>query len=299
LRFKIEKLAQMRYLIARLFQLLFKIKFLQHYYFAVYKKLFKPTNLFKGLSLTCEYASTLKIIADLDDWIQQHIFFTGNYDSQGVGFLNKCLAEGDTFIDIGANIGCYTLAGSKLVGNSGRVIAFEPVDIVSNRLEQNIALNKLENITVVRKAIYDDHTFLNLHIASQENLGMSSIHRHESESGRILNVEAITLDGYLKDENIGDIKLIKIDIEGAELFALRGMTDTIIKYAPLLMVEISPQVTASALDRMQVFAFLQQYHYESYVVQENGKLFCPNDSQLTDYTNFVFICKNESASFTL
>ena len=233
----------------------------------------------------------------MDDWIQQNIYFTGIYASQGIGFLHKCLVKCDTFIDIGANIGCYTLVGSKLVGNSGKIIAFEPVENVSNRLEQNISLNKLENITVVKKAVYHDNALLRLHVASQENLGMSSILRHDSESGRIINVEAIALDEYLKTENTLEIRLIKIDIEGAELFALQGMTKTIIKYKPILMVEISAEATKSSYDRMQVFTFLQQHNYDWYVLKESGELMRPNDLYLNDYTNYVFICKNESSFF--
>lgn len=282
----------MRYLLAWVFKILFKIKFLQQYYFAFYKKLFKPTNLFKGLSLKCNYVNGLKIIADLDDWIQQNIFFNGIYDSHGIAYLNKCLVKGDTFIDIGANIGSYTLVASKLVGNNGKIIAFEPVDTVSNRLEQNISLNKLENITVVKKAVYTDHALLSLHVASQENLGMSSILRHDSESGKIIDVEAVALDEYLKTQNILEIKLIKLDIEGAELFALQGMTNTILKNKPILMVEISSDVTKSSDDRKKVFTFLQQHDYERHVIKENGELIRINDLHLKDYTNFVFICNN-------
>ena len=146
----------------------------------------------------------------------------------------------------------------------------------------------------MKKAVYNDHALLRLHVASQENLGMSSILRHDSESGRIINVEAIALDEYLKTENILEIKLIKIDIEGAELFALQGMTNTIITYKPKLMVEISSDVTKSSYDRMKVFTFLQQHNYERFAIEENGELIRPNDLHLKDYKNFVFICKNVS-----
>jgi len=240
----------MRYLIAWGFKFLFKIKFIRYYYFAIYKRLFKPTNLFKGVSIVCKYNRTLKIKADLDDWIQQNIFFTGIYDSISVGFIKRTLEAEDIFIDIGANIGCFTLIGSVIVGRKGRVIAFEPVDIVSEKLEKNISLNKLENITIERKAVYEKNTTLQLHIANQENLGMSSLLRHDSESGRIMTVEAITLDSYLKSKNIETIKLIKLDIEGAELSALRGMVNTIARFKPVFMVEISPNVLKSWVYRI-------------------------------------------------
>ena len=72
------------------------------------------------------------------------------------------------------------------------------------------------------------------------------------------------------------------------------MTNTLIKYKPKLMVEISSDVTKSSDDRMKVFTLLQQHNYESHVIKKNGELIRPNDLHLNDYTNFVFICKNES-----
>lgn len=283
----------MRYLIAWTFKILFKVKYFRHYYFSFYKRLFKPFNLFKGVTTECKYSDTLKIKADLEDWIQQNIFFTGAYDSKSVDFIKNTLDEGDTFIDIGANIGCFTLVGSQKVGGSGKVIAFEPVDIVSKKLEQNISLNNLDNIILVKKAVMDRKIPVRLHLARRDNLGMSSIQRHDAETGETIFVEAVTLDEYLDQENINDIKIIKIDIEGAELPALKGMVHTLSKYKPILVVEVSPEVTRSSKKRLQVFDFLQQKSYDRYIVQSDGRLVHPNDRELNDHTNFVFVQKQD------
>ena len=279
----------MRYLIAWIFKIIFKIEFFRYYYFALYKRLFRPFNLFKGVTIECKYSDTLRINADLEDWIQQNIFFTGVYDSKSVQFVKRALGEGDTFIDIGANIGCFTLVGSQKVGRRGRVIAFEPVDLVSKKLEKNIVLNKLDNVTIVRKAVYDRNTPIKLHLARHENLGMSSIQRHDSESGEIINVEAISLDEYLRKENINEVKIIKIDIEGAELPALIGMDNILSGLKPILMVEVSPEVTKSSKERLRVFDLLYQKNYERFVIQNDGTLIHPEDEELIDHSNFVFI----------
>ena len=282
----------MRYLIAWTFKIIFRTKYFRHYYFALYKRLFRPLNLFKGVSIECKYSDTLRIKADLEDWIQQNIFFTGVYDSKSVNFIKKTLSEGDIFIDIGANIGCFTLVGSHKVGRRGSVIAFEPVDLASNKLEQNILLNNLDNVTIVKKAVYDRNTHIKLHLAQQENLGMSSIQRHDSESGEIISVEAISLDEYLRKENINEIKIIKIDIEGAELPALKGMDNILSRLKPILMVEVSPDVTKSSIERLRVFDLLYQKNYERFVIQNDGKLIHPNDQELNNHSNFVFIQKS-------
>ena len=282
----------MRYLIAWIFKIIFKIKFFRYYYFALYKRLFRPFNLFKGLSIECKYSDTLRVKADLEDWIQQNIFFTGVYDSKSVKFVKNTLSEGDTFLDIGANIGCFTLVASQKVGMSGRVIAFEPVDFVSKKLEHNILLNKLDNVTIVRKAVYERDTHIKLHVARKENLGMSSILRNDSESGEIINVEAVSLDEYLKNKNINEVKIIKIDIEGAELHALNGMDYILSRLKPVLLVEVSPDVTKSSKERLRVFDLLCQKNYERFVIQNDGKLIHPDDQELNDHSNFVFIQKS-------
>jgi len=282
----------MRYLIAWVFKITFKIKFFRHYYFALYKRLFRPYNLFKGVSIKCKYSDTLRIKADLEDWIQQNIFFTGVYDSKSVRFVKDTLNEGDTFLDIGANIGCFTLVAAQKVRRSGRVIAFEPVEFVSKKLEHNILINKLDNVTVVRKAVYERDTHIKLHVARKENLGMSSILKHDTESGEVLNVEAVSLDEYLKNKNINEVKIIKLDIEGAELPALKGMDNILSRLKPVLIVEVSPEVTKSSKDRLQVFELLFQKNYKRFVIQNDGKLKQPNDQELNDHSNFVFIHKS-------
>ena len=145
------------------------------------------------------------------------------------------------------------------------------------------------NVTIVRKAVYEKDKHIKLHLARQENLGMSSIQRHDSESGEIINVEAISLDEYLRKENINEVKIIKIDIEGAELPALKGMDNILSRLKPVLMVEVSPDVTKSSKERLRVFDLLYQKNYERFVIQNDGKLRHPKDQELNDHSNFVFI----------
>ncbi len=246
-------------IIARLFRLLFALTFTRKYYFGLYKRFFRPYNIFRGVSSTSQYLGRFRMRVDLDEWIQQNIFFFGVYDEAGIRLVKSVLSEGDVFLDIGANVGCFTLVASEATGRKGKVIAFEAVRRVADRLEENIGLNGLENVSVVRKAVYDRETLLRFYIASQENLGMSSIFHHDTESGVIENVPAIDLDHFLKDYMLDGIKMIKIDVEGAEIFALRGMKETIKRFKPLILVEVSPQVTKEFSDRKLVFDFFSGY----------------------------------------
>ena len=270
-----------------IFKFVFRFKFLQKYYFGFYKRLFKPFQLFKGKSAVCKYDKNLKMKVDIDEWIQQHVYFFGMYDISGINFIKSILKKDDIFIDIGANVGCFSLIASELVGENGSVHAFEPVKYVADRLEYNLSLNNIENVSIVRKAVFDKVTTLDLFVSSQENLGMSSILRHDTESGESEKVSAIDLDSYISDEKINKVKLIKIDIEGAEIFALEGMKESLKKFKPHLLIEVSNQVLKHETDRNKIFDLMKDLEYKRYGIDEEGSLVDINANE-DSFTNFVF-----------
>tara|TARA_B110000503_G_C6816355_1_gene277085 strand:- start:248 stop:508 length:261 start_codon:yes stop_codon:yes gene_type:complete len=83
--------------IAKIFKWIFQINFTRKYYFGLYEKLFKPKNLFKGQTVICSYSGNLKMKVDLDDWIQQNVYFFGVYDPVNINFIKTQLKPGDYF----------------------------------------------------------------------------------------------------------------------------------------------------------------------------------------------------------
>lgn len=226
---------------------------------------------------------------DLDEWVQQHIYFLGYFDSAGITLIKNRLKEGNVFIDIGANVGSYTLVAAKHVGETGKVIAFEPVGTAYDRLIENISLNNIANIEPERKAVYNKNQNLELHIASNKNLGMSSIYHHDTESGLIEKVGAIRFDDYISDHSIDRIDLIKIDIEGSEMFALQGMKESLEKFKPEIFIELKDEAFQhSDYSVNHVVEFLTRLGYKQYAVDENGNLIPDLDKRRKDYYNFLF-----------
>jgi len=227
---------------------------------------------------------------DLDEWIQQHIFFLGYFDHYGILFLKKTLKDGDVFIDAGANVGSYTLSAAKLVGKTGKVFAFEPVRNIFNRLNENIELNDRENIKAEQKALIDKNTELELYLTNKSNLGMSSIYHHDTENGQVEKVEAIRLDDYIDNHNINQINLVKIDIEGSEMFALRGMQKTLEKFKPKILIELKEETHAqSNFSINDITGFLKMLGYEQWNINEKGE--CSHDikNKPEGYYNFLFL----------
>ncbi len=277
-------------LLARLFKFLFRFPLIRKRYFGFYTKIFKPLSLFKGQTSICRYDIDLKIKVNLDDWIQQHIYFFGIWDEPGTEFLKNNLKKDDIFIDIGANIGSYSLIASNLVGENGKVYAFEPVAGVFDSLLFNIKLNHLNNIVVIKKAILDTTGTINLFISKAENLGMSGIFHHDNENGKIETVETISLDEYISDSGIERIDMIKIDIEGAELFALKGMKRTIDKFKPVILMEISEEILhKNQLKSSEIIDFMKENSYSQKRLTEKGIPVEISDDNSNSYTNNIFI----------
>jgi len=134
-------------------------------------------------------------------------------------FLEKLLFRGGVFVDIGACFGVYTLAGSRIVGAEGKVIAFEPGTKAFSVLQANIRINNFTNVTAFRLALADRKTMLKLYHhpdASRNSLGTTE------ESAEYEEVQSQTLDATLHEAGVSHVDLIKMDVEGAEELVLRG-----------------------------------------------------------------------------
>jgi FkbM family methyltransferase len=160
------------------------------------------------------------------------------YEPVETGLLKKELKAGDTFIDIGANIGYYTLIAARAVGPKGRVFAFEPDPDNFALLKKNVEQNGYQNVTLVNRAVSNRAQTLRL-FRSETNRGDHRV--YDSKDGRpSIGIKAVALDGYfLKMDKV--VQFIKMDIQGAEALALEGMKRLIRSNRRLkLVTEFSP-----------------------------------------------------------
>ncbi len=160
------------------------------------------------------------------------------YENFETTLFQKELHNGMTVVDIGANIGYYTVMAAHFVGPSGKVIAFEPDEQSGEILKKNIVVNKFNNVSYVNKALSDKKGFTRLYV-SDENRGDNRIY-NPKDGRKYVEVEIITLDEYLPKET--KVDLIKIDVQGAEFLVLLGMEQTITKSKTLIIfTEFWPQ----------------------------------------------------------
>jgi FkbM family methyltransferase len=147
-----------------------------------------------------------------------------------------------TFVDAGANEGLYTLFAGRHVGESGRVLAFEPSAREFARMEANIALNGLGNVRPFRMALAQDDGEADLLIADDAHSGQNTLgalpHEGVVEAGRE-RVAVRRLDRALAEEGMDRVDFIKIDVEGAEAGLLEGASETLRRFRPLLLIEFN------------------------------------------------------------
>ena len=142
------------------------------------------------------------------------------------------LRPGQVFIDIGANIGTYTIRAAQILGTFGRVVAFEPLNANRTRLIAAIDANQVKNVKVVQAAIGDRDATVTIHDA-----GRASSASIGHTTGRAFVVQMVTLDRYATESGLQQLDWIKMDIEGAEPLALLGMLRTIKTFRPRFLFE--------------------------------------------------------------
>lgn len=203
--------------------------------------------------------------------------------------IMSVLRPGMTFVDIGANIGYYTLLAASIVGPPGSVYAVEANPRVSNILRKNVLRAGFGNIRVVAGAAWDCEQ--SLWIRDELNdPGKSHCHSQSGDKGSrpaTTQVIGIPLDTVLS----GDCHLVKLDVEGAELRALRGMVRVIERFKPDLIVEVTPRFVAERFgyETGDIWRFLEQFGYVGYNVAESRNVIVrPDQIRYEDQINVYF-----------
>lgn len=224
----------------------------------------------------------LKIIMYEDSILSKVIYY--GFEKDEIMFVQEYLKKGDYFLDIGSNIGLFSLYASKIVGESGRVFAFEPALKTYTRLQKNIAINNLNNITANRLGVSDKKGTLQLNVSENGHDAWNSFAEIDSSyySGKE-SVEVVTIDDYLKEFNVDakKIKIMKVDVEGWEVQVLKGAADFLKNYSPILMVEFTEQNSLAAGHCCHVlYDVAVNLGYKWYTFDSKEKKLIPSPKQL-------------------
>lgn len=152
--------------------------------------------------------------------------------------LRRLVAEGDVVYDVGANLGFFTLLGARLAGPAGHVYAFEPEPVGAATVREHAALNGFGNVTVIEKAAGE--TAGRELLQTVEDLSWSHLEsrgEHPRADGAV-TVEVVAVDALVEAGQILPPQLVKLDVEGSELDAVRGMSATLARHRPAIVCEL-------------------------------------------------------------
>ncbi|GJG89033.1 hypothetical protein tb265_42140 [Gemmatimonadetes bacterium T265] len=184
---------------------------------------------------------------DLHDFIASRIYYFGVWEPNLTSLLMRRLAPGDVFVDVGANMGYFSLLASRLVGDAGGVVAFEASPATYAVLAEDVAMNRATNVRAVNVAVSDRPGTLALYSGPSDNRGATSL--HAERGGRFeANVRAAPLLDLLEPEERARVRLMKIDVEGAELPILLDVLEHLGDYSPRMevVVEVAPDEMRAA-----------------------------------------------------
>jgi len=203
-----------------------------------------------------------KLIGDVYIKNQYGLFFCGNNFSGVFGAGSFCepevrrefkIEDGIAF-DVGANLGMFSIPLARALTGKGKVISIEAEKKNSELLLKNIKLNNLNNVSVVGKGAYSKKGKMTFYL---DNIGTGGHSLMKGESAKKETIEVDTLDNIASELKINNVSIIKIDIEGAEIEALKAANGILSKNRPKIIFEAVDEKKLAEIEK-----FLSQYDYK-------------------------------------
>jgi FkbM family methyltransferase len=234
-----------------------------------------------------------KMIVNPDDKIISYRLRKGIiYEKASVKAIMANVKEGQTFVNIGANIGYFTLILSHIVGQKGRGYSFEPDPTNFSYLKRNIELNGYENIVLEQRAVGDIAGTTYLYLNNKGNQGDHRTWKgEENREKTIINIT--TLNNYFRGIDL-KVDFIKMDIQGAEALALKGMSDilSVNKDIKILMEFWPWGLIGCGSDLIEMIQNLKDQGFHFYDILKEGKLKEIYKDELKGYSGRYISHKN-------
>lgn len=220
----------------------------------------------------------------LDDLIGRSTYLDGTWEGVNTEAAKVLVQQGNNVFDVGANAGYFSLLFASLVGDSGKVYAFEPLARTAMRLRENLALNAgLEpRVRVFESALSDVEGDVNLDSEGDSNTGATrvvSIAAHAPGSPSA-GVPCRTADSVWVELGSPNVELVKIDIEGHEIFALKGMRMMLSEQRGVtLLIEVrDAALKESGSSRAELFSLMESHGLASYDYNAPTATFARNNT---------------------
>jgi FkbM family methyltransferase len=215
-----------------------------------------------GANRTVRTRYGFSMALNLGDFVDRQIYASNDWDSDVGHIISNLLRPGDTFLDVGANIGYFSILASRIVGEHGLVVALEPNPVVFTRFLENIKMNKIETIEPICLGASNQPGSAPLFLEGKGHTGAGSLMKSPISTDQTI-IKLDSLDHIFASRNLPTPNLIKIDVEGAEVLALEGMRNILAQSdAPPLLVEVSEWgLTEMGYSIPELVGLLEEFGY--------------------------------------
>jgi FkbM family methyltransferase len=240
----------------------------------------------------CKY-----IVPSLREPLAYHLFFDGVYEPETLRLLLIRVRPGSTFVDVGANIGAFTMPVARQIGSSGMVLAIEASPRVFPYLAHNVRVNGLSNVRLRNCAASDTSRPLPFYEAPAEKFGMGSVGPQFLSEPTLVPAE--TLDCILAEENVTEVSVLKVDVEGFEAAVFRGAARLLNgPRPPLVVFEFCDWAEARApgVNVGEAQRALREYGYTLWRLHEFGRRGArPLDTEMLQGFEMLVAAKTHTA----
>ena len=218
------------------------------------------------------------MIWDLRDISERRAAWLGIYDEFIRQAIVARLAPGAVVLDVGANVGAWTIPLARQIGTAGTVCAFEPVPANLRRLEQSIALNAILNVQVSSIALGDGSRSVDMWLKSEQTGADSGTAAVVPVGTGHLTVSMCTLDEWTASAGLQRLDFIKLDVEGAEFLVLAGATHVLKQFRPLILAEFDEYwMTTHGNSAADIARWAAAWHYRVLRWNRHERCFVPTD----------------------
>ncbi|MDD2903219.1 MAG: FkbM family methyltransferase [Syntrophales bacterium] len=232
---------------------------------AYFYERFHPRLLPEARLLTISLDKGFRLQLDLRDIEQRKIYFFGHYHERyEANIIESLLHKGEIFWDVGANIGYFTLVAAGALKDTGQIVSFEPGKEAFARLQANVALNPFHNILIQPLAVADKSGEAVLYLSGEVADSGANLYRPGKGQTRQEICATVSLDQFCREQGLRPPDFIKMDVEGAELAALKGAENILAQARPLLLLEMEEKtLKAAGTDKAAIARLLQNYGYQA------------------------------------
>ena len=220
----------------------------------------------------------------------REIYTLKRYEERYANFLTKEISESDICIDVGGNIGFYSMLMACKC-KEGEVHSFEPIPLNAKLIEANACLNSMGNIHVNQLALGEKSCELSFLLASDSAYSSAKFNNQNSTHNRI-SVKQITLDQYIESRGIKNVDIMKVDVEGGEFGVLQGAQRLLSSdFGPrLIMLELfDDYLKAHGSSAHAVLSMLMNFGYQPFYPGDDGQLMPFQSKDINKVYNVIFI----------